>query len=155
MLRDIVVIVLVPVALGVAANRLVGRRLGAWRRSAPLVSVFSIALIIAIIVARNHDALGTVGPVVVLAVALHNGLGLFIGYTGAKLLKLDEAECRTIAIEVGMQNSGLGVVLASRYFSPLAALPGAVFSVWHNLSGSLLAAWWSRSSAERPSPEGR
>jgi BASS family bile acid:Na+ symporter len=152
MLRDIVVIVLLPVALGVVANRLGGDRLRPLRASAPLVSVFAIAIIIAIIVARNHDTLGTVGPLVVLAVATHNSLGLLTGYAGARLLKLDEAECRTIAIEVGMQNSGLGVVLATRYFSPLAALPGAVFSVWHNLSGSALAAWWSRSSSRRTAP---
>jgi len=77
-------------------------------------------------------------------VVLHNGLGLAGGYGLAKLCGFDTRVCRTIAIEVGMQNSGLGVALANQFFSATAALPGALFSVWHNLSGSLLAGYWAR-----------
>jgi BASS family bile acid:Na+ symporter len=64
------------------------------------------------------------------------------------VLGFTPTECRTLAIEVGMQNSGLGVALASKYFGALSTLPGAVFSIWHNLSGSVLAAWWSRRARE-------
>jgi BASS family bile acid:Na+ symporter len=78
---------------------------------------------------------------------LHNLLGLAAGYWGGRLLGQDERVCRTLAIEVGMQNSGLAVALATQHFSPAAALPGAVFSVWHNLSGASLAAHWARREA--------
>jgi BASS family bile acid:Na+ symporter len=71
-------------------------------------------------------------------------MGLLAGYYVTKWLGYDEKTCRTIAIEVGMQNSGLGVALAKNYFSILAALPGAVFSVWHNISGSIYAGYWTR-----------
>ena len=80
---------------------------------------------------------------------LHNLAGLFGGYWLARWLGRDTRECRTLAIEVGMQNSGLAVALAVKYFSASAALPGALFSVWHNLSGSLLAGFWLR----RPVPQ--
>ena len=83
------------------------------------------------------------------AVVLHNMMGLLSGYGFTKLFGYDKKTCRTVAIEVGMQNSGLSVapvkyLQAIKYFSPLAALPGAVFSIWHNISGSLLASWWVR-----------
>jgi BASS family bile acid:Na+ symporter len=86
---------------------------------------------------------------VALLVVLHNGLGLVGGYWAARVLGLDPRICRTLSIEVGMQNSGLAVALATQYFGALAALPGALFSVWHNLSGSLLAAWWSHRRESR------
>ncbi len=92
------------------------------------------------VVALNRGNFADAGP----AVALHNGAGLLGGYWLSRLLGWDERISRTLAIEVGMQNSGLGVALAMKYFSAAAALPGALFSIWHNLSGSLLAAWWSR-----------
>jgi len=81
---------------------------------------------------------------VLTSVVIHNLIGLICGYGIAKSLRQNEQTCRTLAIEVGMQNSGLGVVLAVKYFSPAAALPGAIFSIWHNLSGSFLASFWSR-----------
>ena len=105
----------------------------------------AIVLIIAVIAALNRDQIAAVGAAVLAVVAVHNALGLGIAFGLARALRFEEIECRTLAIEVGMQNSGLGVVLAHQYFSTLAALPGAVFSIWHNLSGSLLASWWSRS----------
>ena len=83
-----------------------------------------------------------------LIIVLHNSFGLAIGYTAARLLGMDSKKARTIAIEVGMQNSGLGVVLAKTHFSLLAALPSALFSVWHNVSGSLLALMWRKNSNE-------
>lgn len=149
MLVSILQVVLVPVALGVLVNRMAGQRIAGLQRLFPLVSVGAIVLIIAIIVALNRGSLAAMGPAAALAVVLHNGVGLASGYGLARLAGQDETRARTLAIEVGMQNSGLAVALAVKYFSTAAALPGAIFSVWHNLSGSALAAWWSR----RP-PEG-
>jgi BASS family bile acid:Na+ symporter len=79
---------------------------------------------------------------------LHNMLGLAGGYWLPRALGWNERICRTLAIEVGMQNSGLGVALAVKYFSAAAALPGAIFSIWHNLTGSMLAGYWSRRSED-------
>lgn len=101
-----------------------------------------ILLIIAIIVALNAEEIGTLGYGVFAAVALHNIIGLISGYAAGKLTRQTEVTCRTLAIEIGMQNSGLGVALALKYFGPLAALPGAVFSIWHNISGAILAGLW-------------
>ena len=80
---------------------------------------------------------------------LHNLVGLAAGYWAARWLGYGEAECRTLSIEVGMQNSGLAATLATKYFTAAAALPGAVFSVWHNLSGASLAAHWVRGDRVR------
>lgn len=144
LLGSVVKVVLLPVATGTAINTLYKKRLEALQRVLPALSVTAIVLIIAIIVALNRPGLSTVATQVVVAVALHNGLGLLAGYVGGRLLRVDTATLRTLVIEVGMQNSGLGVALAKQYFGALAALPGAVFSVWHNLTGSLLAGRWAR-----------
>ena len=148
MLASIFKIVLLPVTLGVLVNSLAGRRLRPLKHVFPLLSVAAIVFIIGIVVALNRDNLATLGASVAAAVILHNLAGLAGGYWLPRLLGWDERTCRTLAIEVGMQNSGLGVALAVKYFSAAAALPGALFSVWHNLSGSLLAAFWSRRSEE-------
>ena len=79
-----------------------------------------------------------------LAIVCHNFMGLIIGYYFAKIFGYDKTVCKTVAIEVGMQNSGLAVVLAMKYFSALSALPGAIFSIWHNISGAILAGIWSK-----------
>ncbi|MCU7943505.1 MAG: bile acid:sodium symporter family protein [Candidatus Thiodiazotropha sp. (ex Cardiolucina cf. quadrata)] len=144
MLWSIFKIVLLPVTLGVLVNTLFGRKLGAFKHIFPLLSVLAIVVIIAIIVALNRSNLANMGMAIALAVIMHNLLGLVGGYWLPKLLGWDERVCRTLAIEVGMQNSGLGVALAVKYFSVTAALPGALFSIWHNLTGSMLAGYWSR-----------
>ncbi len=96
------------------------------------------------IVAASKQSIALLGFALGVVIILHNSLGLTIGYTAARLLGMDAKKARTISIEVGMQNSGLGVVLAKTHFGLLAALPSALFSVWHNVSGSLLALSWSR-----------
>lgn len=144
MLLSILQIIVVPVVLGVLANHFLRRRMAALQAVFRTLSVLSIVVIIAIIVALNRQQLVTLSAGLAVAVVLHNGAGLLGGYWLPRWLGRDERECRTLAIEVGMQNSGLAVALAVKYFSATAALPGALFSVWHNLSGSLLAAWWSR-----------
>ncbi len=144
MLFSVLQLVIAPVLLGVTLNTLLGHKLKAIDRLFPLLSMSAIVVIIAIIVALNHDNLAQMGPLLLLAVVLHNLGGMGIGYLLPRLLGHDLVTCRTLAIEVGMQNSGLSVALAVKYFGVAAALPGAIFSIWHNLSGSLLAAWWAR-----------
>jgi BASS family bile acid:Na+ symporter len=147
MLLSVLGIVVLPVALGVWMHARLGPRLRRVEPVFPAVSVAAIVVIIAIIVALNRDRLAAVAPLLLLAVALHNAAGLAAGYVGARLLRRDRRTARTLAVEVGMQNSGLAVALALQYFPALAALPGALFSVWHNLTGALLAARWVRRPA--------
>jgi len=150
MLLSILYVVLLPVAVGTVINTYWGNRLGRLRAAFPLLSVTAIVVIIAIIIGVTAGKLPEIGLAVLIAVVLHNGLGLTSGYWLGRALRFTPTECRTLAVEVGMQNSGLGVALASQYFGALSTLPGAVFSIWHNLSGSVLAAWWSRRIAPVP-----
>ncbi len=144
MLLSILQIIIVPVVLGVLMNHCLQQRMAALRNLFQMISVLAIVIIIAIIVALNQHQVMHLSAGLVAAVLLHNSAGLLGGYWVPRWLGRNEQECRTLAIEVGMQNSGLAVALAVKYFSAAAALPGALFSIWHNLSGSLVAAWWSR-----------
>lgn len=144
MLFTILTMVIIPVSLGIAVNHYFGKILKPVKHAFPLVSILAIVFIIAIIVALNTGRLSQLGPALLLAVILHNSAGLLLGYFSARSLGYPITESRTLAIEVGMQNSGLAVALAIKYFTASAALPGAIFSIWHNLSGSLLAAIWSK-----------
>ncbi|AKB24730.1 Sodium-dependent transporter [Methanosarcina sp. MTP4] len=146
MLVSVVKIVLVPVVFGLSINYFFEEKISKIRDIFPAISALAIVIIIAVIIGVNRGSLESMGPLVLLAVVLHNGLGLAGGYGVAKALKLSETEARTIAIEVGMQNSGLSVALAIKHFTAAAALPGAIFSIWHNLSGAFLAGHWSRDS---------
>ena len=142
MLMSIVQIVVVPIVVGLLVNIFCGKLVRRVEPYLSLVSMAAILLIIAAVVAGSQAHIASVGLVVLIGVILHNALGLLGGYWGGRLLGFDEAICRTLAIEVGMQNSGLAAALGKIYFTPLAALPGALFSVWHNLSGSMLAGYW-------------
>ncbi|MDF1725467.1 MAG: bile acid:sodium symporter family protein [Alcanivorax sp.] len=144
MLISLLQIVLLPVTVGCFLNTRFSRQLAPLRDVFPLVSVAAIVVVIGIIVALNQGHIAQAGIAIFIAVVAHNGLGLASGYGIARLLRLDKKRARTLAIEVGMQNSGLGVALAVKHFSAMAALPGALFSIWHNLSGSLLATIWRR-----------
>ena len=146
MLLSIAKIVLAPVLFGVVVHHLFARTIQRFEPALAGLAVVLIALIIAIVVALNADRLVSIGWLAIAAVILHNGIGLSAGYWLARGLRFDEASCRTIAIEVGMQNSGLAVALAQQFFTATAALPSALFSVWHNVTGSLLASWWRRKS---------
>ncbi|MCG8392846.1 MAG: bile acid:sodium symporter family protein [Pseudomonadales bacterium] len=144
MLLSLLQIVLLPVVVGCFLNTRFQQQLTPLRHVFPLVSVMAIVVVIGIIVALNQARIAQAGLAVLVAVMAHNGLGLASGYGIARLLRQDKQTARTLAIEVGMQNSGLGVALAVKHFSAMAALPGALFSIWHNLSGSLLATIWRR-----------
>jgi BASS family bile acid:Na+ symporter len=138
-------VVILPVALGVAVNRWFPRAVGAVLPVAPLVSVLTIALICASIIGQNAEAIKAGAATLMLAVFLLHAGGFALGYLTTRLLGWPRRTARTVSIEVGMQNSGLGVVLARRHFAdPLTAVPCAISSVFHSVIGSILAAWWRR-----------
>jgi len=142
MFEHIIQIVLIPIAFGLIMHHLFTRPIRKIEPFLPFFSMCCILVIVGIVVAASRDQLATVGLIVVAAVMLHNLIGLLGGYWGGRLFGFDESTCRTMAIEVGMQNSALAATLGQTYFSALASLPGAIFSVWHNISGSLLASYW-------------
>jgi BASS family bile acid:Na+ symporter len=148
LLRSILMVIIVPVGAGLGARRFLGRHVAEVVHWMPVVSVVFIMLIVACVVALSHDRIASSGAVTFVAVVLHNGLGLALGYGLARVARLDTIRCRTIAIEVGMQNSGLGVALAAEHFGAAVALPAAIFSVWHNITGPAVAGWWSRRPVE-------
>lgn len=137
-------IILLPVALGAGLRFLLGKRINYVLPVLPGVSSLSIIFIVGVIVAANAASIAKVGAGVAVIVMLHNVTGLVLGYFAARLSGMDVKKARAVSIEVGMQNSGLAVALANLHFSPLAALPAAMFSVWHNISGSAIAWWWRR-----------
>ncbi len=153
MLMSLVKIVLLPVAIGVIINTFFSKTVAKIHAVLPLISMAAIVLIIAIVVALNAGNLNTVGPLVALAVILHNSFGLIAGYFGCRLFGFNESTCRTIAFEVGLQNSGLATALAMKFFSPASAIAGTIFSVWHNISGSLLAGYWASKKNCKSHPE--
>ena len=145
MLLSIVYVVIAPIVCGLLCQRFLS---GLTKRVTPYLPAFSsvvIALVVGIIVAHNADRLLTAGLLVVAVVVMHNLLGLGIGFTVGRLLRLQKPKCVALSIEVGMQNSGLASVLAKQHFAayPLATIPGALFSVWHNISGALVAKLYS------------
>ncbi|MGC9404282.1 bile acid:sodium symporter family protein [Vibrio genomosp. F10] len=144
MLVSLLKIVLAPVIIGVILNVLLQSTIKKVEPVLPVISMVAIVVIIAIVVALNAERLATIGPLVALAVILHNSLGLVFGFYVPKLLGFDEKTCRTVALEVGLQNSGLATALAMKYFTPASAVAGTIFSIWHNLSGSVVAALWAR-----------
>lgn len=144
MFWSIVQVVVLPIAFGVLAQSLLREKIKAAVTVLPLVSVVAIVAIVAAVVAGNQARIATSGLMIFAVVVLHNGLGLLLGYWLGKLSGMSVSKRKAIAIEVGMQNSGLGVALATAHFSPLAAVPSAIFSVWHNISGPLVATLFQR-----------
>ena len=141
MFLSIIEVVIVPIALGFVINKLFGEKILGAKDALPLVSVVAISLIVATIVAHNSSMILKTGFVVFAVVILHNLLGLCAGFLIGHILRLPMAKKKTLSIEVGMQNSGLATSLAGTAFPNLsmATVPGAIFSVWHNISGAILA----------------
>lgn len=137
MFVSIVKMVLLPLFLGFIAQKLAPKAVRAAVPVLPLVSVIGIVLIVSAVVGASKGAIITSGLMIFAVVVLHNGLGYALGFLAAKAFGLSLAKRKAISIEVGMQNSGLGAALANAYFSPVAAVPSAIFSVWHNISGAL------------------
>jgi len=158
MFWSIVQVVVLPIALGVFAQSLLREKVKLAVGVLPLVSVVAIVAIVAAVVAANQPRIATSGLLIFAVVVLHNGLGLLLGYLLGKFTGRSIAKRKTLSIEVGMQNSGLGAALAAAHFSPLAAVPSAIFSVWHNISGGLVATLyqgWKNSpeDAHEPQPQ--
>lgn len=139
MMLSIVKMVVVPIVLGIFANHFFGDFVQKAVKVLPLVSVIAIVLIVGGVVAVSAAKILETGVLVMAVVICHNMLGYAVGYLLAKSVKLNVAKSKAISIEVGMQNSGLATALAVAHFGPVAAIPGAIFSVWHNISGSLAA----------------
>lgn len=143
MLLTLLQIIVVPVALGMLIRRIFKSYIHLMTAFSTVFSMAAIVFIIAVVVALNHANFADLAIVLILAVVLHNLIGLLVGYWVIRCLGYDSVIARTIAIEVGMQNSGLSVALALKFFTPLAALPGAIFSLWHNVSGVFFALYFS------------
>lgn len=150
MVIDICKMIIVPIAIGFLINRILKGR-NAWlQKILPLVSMGGITVIIVIITAAGQKSLQTVGLALVFATLLHNIGGFISGYWGAKLFKLPEQDCRTVAIEVGLQNAGLasGLAKAMGKLATVGVAP-ALFGPIMNISGSLLASYWSKKSVDK------
>lgn len=141
MFVNILWVVILPILLGLAAKRFFPNATERAVRFMPTVSSVAIAVIIALVVAANAKRLWAGGVTIFIVVILHNVCGLALGYLIAAALRLAEPKRRALCIEVGMQNSGLAASLAAVHFAayPMAAVPGAIFSVWHNVSGAFVA----------------
>lgn len=152
-------VVLLPVLAGLALNHIAPRTVRRILPAAPLVSVLAIVLICASIIAQSADVLLASGGRLIAAVFLLHSGGFGIGYGFGRVFGYDRIVSRTISIEVGMQNSGLGAVLARQHFAdPLTVLPAAISATFHSVIGSALAAWWrskeERLDAEKAQPSG-
>lgn len=143
MMWDIIKIVIIPICAGLIYNRFLGGKFPWLDRSMPLLSMIGIALIITVITAAGRDSLLAVGPLLVLSCLIHNFAGYILGYFGCKALKMDEKTCRTIAIEVGLQNGGLasGLALQMGRVATVGLAP-AIFGPLMNITGSSLATYW-------------
>lgn len=156
MLISISTMILLPVACGVLVRTYLKTFADRLLHIFPPLSILLISWIIAIVIGLNRERLLDFPVMIGLLVIAHNLLGLTAGYFTGRLCGANRRDSRTLAIEVGMQNSGLSVALATRLFAamPVAALPGALFSLWHNLSGIGIAAYWHRKAPlDSPSDE--
>ncbi len=156
LLFDILKIVLFPISIGILLRMFAGEFVERIAQLIPFVSVVSIIAIIAIVVGLSAAKLATVAGIAFAAVALHNGLGLALGYGTSRAVGINHRKAKAICFEIGMENSGLAVALAIAHLDPIAAIPGAIFSVWHNFTGSLLAGYWgARDENESAHPKHR
>ncbi len=143
MMLDIGNMVILPIGAGLVFNYFFHGKAKWLDISMPIISMAGIAIIVTVITANGRDGLLQIGFTLILAAILHNVLGYFLGYLGAKLAGLNQRDCRTVAIEVGMQNGGLasGIALTMNKIATVGLAP-AVFGPWMNISGSSLATWW-------------
>jgi len=154
LLYDILKIVLFPVTIGIVVRMFASDVVERITKVIPLVSVLSIIAIISIVVALSAAKLATVAGIAFAAVALHNALGLSLGYGASRAVGINHKKSKAICFEIGMENSGLAVALAIAHLDPIAAIPGAIFSVWHNFTGSILAGFWAARDADEPEASG-
>lgn len=145
MLGSILQVVLFPIILGLIVRAVWKQKVDSYIQVMPLISVIAIVAIVAAIIGGSKAQILESGLLILAVVALHNGLGYLLGFWASRVFKLPYADSKAIAIEVGMQNSGLGMALAAVHFaaSPVTAVPSAIFSLWHNISGPALATYWA------------
>lgn len=148
MLQSIVYVVIAPIIVGLLCQSFLPKLTKSVVPYLPAFSSIVIAYVVGIVVSHNADRLLVGGLIVILVVMMHNLLGLSAGFLIGKLLHIAKPKCVALSIEVGMQNSGLASSLAVLHFAayPLASVPGAIFSVWHNISGALAAKFYTSSS---------
>lgn len=147
MFVSIIQVIIIPITLGILVQQFFPKVVAKSITVVPLISVAAILIIVSAVTAANAQNVISSGLIVFLAVFLHNSFGLLLGYLTAMAMGLSETDRRAISLEVGMQNSGLGVALATAHFSPLAALPSVWGAIWHNISGPILATIWSKKPA--------
>lgn len=150
MFISILQVVLVPIILGLMTRSVLKQKVEQYIQVMPLISVVAIVAIVAAIIAGSKAAILQSGALILAVVILHNALGYLFGFWASRLFQLPYADSKAVAIEVGMQNSGLGVALAALHFaaSPVTAVPSAIFSLWHNISGPALATYWASRNAK-------
>lgn len=153
MFLSIIQVIIIPIALGITIKRFFPSTVEKSITAIPLISVSAIIIIVAAVVSANVENIASSGILIFTAVMLHNALGLLLGYITAFSLRLDKSKRRAVSLEVGMQNSGLGVSLATVHFEPLAALPSAIGAIWHNISGPIIATFWSRKGTDEKAEE--
>ena len=146
MFISIINVVIIPIVLGFIINKFFGTFTQKAIKVLPMVSVTGICMIVASVVSHNASKILSTGLIVFTVVILHNVLGYACGFGLGKILKFNVAKTKAVSIEIGMQNSGLATSLASTSFASLAmaTVPGAIFSVWHNISGAILANIFNR-----------
>ncbi len=150
MFMSIVQVILIPIILGFVINKLLGQFTQKLVTALPLVSTIAICLIVGAVVSNNAEKIFESGLLILIVVILHNVFGYICGFGVGKLLKMPPKKIKALSIEIGMQNSGLATSLAASSFPNLAmaTVPGAVFSVWHNISGAILAAVYRNWNSE-------
>ena len=146
MLFSIVQVVLIPIVLGILVNQVFGKHTARVKDALPVVSITAICLIVAAVVSHNSENIMTSGVMILIVVIFHNLLGYLLGYLAGAVFRMSVPRKKALSIEIGMQNSGLASTLAASAFPDLAmaTVPGAVFSVWHNISGAVLAGIFRR-----------
>ncbi|MFD2524040.1 bile acid:sodium symporter family protein [Emticicia soli] len=149
MTLDIVKMIIVPIAIGFVVNKVLKERNTWLQKILPLISMGGITVILVVITAAGQKSLQTVGLALVFATIIHNIGGFILGYWSARLFKLSEQDCRTVAIEVGLQNAGLasGLAKAMGKLATVGIAP-ALFGPVMNINGSLLASFWSKKSVD-------
>jgi bile acid:Na+ symporter, BASS family len=145
MFVSILQVVLFPIILGLIIRAVFKQKVEQYIQVMPLISVVAIVAIVAAIIGASKASILQSGLMILGVVMLHNGLGYVLGFWASRFFKLSYPDSKAVAIEVGMQNSGLGVALAAVHFaaSPITAVPSAIFSLWHNISGPALATYWA------------
>ena len=153
MFLSIIKVVIVPIALGFVINHFFGRVTQRAVKVLPMISVLAVCLIVAAVVSHNAEKILSTGAIVFAAVILHNLLGYACGFGLGRILRLSPAKTKALSVEIGMQNSGLATSLAGTAFPTLAmaTVPGAIFSVWHNISGAMLANLYNKWNTENES----